>query len=251
MAQNVISDPASIDVSELSDAQIQALVNQQDTKDISDDELIQGLVARGMSPDQARELQNRLKNARLSQSDNDTTTKGTQRRLNYKPDTTTNPRVAEITLGPKIFGADLFRSNNNSFEPNLKLATPTNYVLGPDDQLGINVYGASVANWTLNVSPDGRINIPGSGLLSVTGKTIEQATAAIKARLIASNYAIGRGTNLSVTLGNIRSIKVILVGEVVRPGTYTLPSLATVFNALYVSGGPNDNGTFRQIEVIR
>ncbi|HJP62399.1 MAG TPA: SLBB domain-containing protein, partial [Mucilaginibacter sp.] len=152
---------------------------------------------------------------------------------------------------PKIFGADLFKNRNLTFEPSLKLATPLNYILGPDDQLSINIYGNSVANWKLNVSSEGNINIPGVGLLNVSGKTIEQATTAIKSRLAANNYAIGRGTSVQIGLGNIRSIKVIMVGEVNKPGTYTLPSLATAFNALYAAGGPNDNGTYRQIEIIR
>jgi protein involved in polysaccharide export with SLBB domain len=108
-----------------------------------------------------------------------------------------------------------------------------------------------LVNWKLSVSPDGNINIPGVGLLNVSGKTIEQATASIKSKLAANHYAIGHGTTVQVSLGNIRSIKVIIVGEVRKPGTYTLPSLATVFNALYSAGGPNDKGSFRQIEVIR
>ncbi|RCH55902.1 capsule biosynthesis protein [Mucilaginibacter hurinus] len=246
-----LSDLSGVDASELSDAQIKSMIEQQEANGISDQELLEGLKSRGLSSDQARSLQLRMSSMRESNTVNDTSTKGTQRRLNYKPDTASNPKAVDIAMGPKIFGADLFRSNNNSFEPNLKLATPQNYVLGPDDQVSIQVYGASTVSWNLNVSPEGNISIPGAGLLSVSGKTIEQATAAIKSKLIANNYAIGRGTNVSVTLGNIRSIKVILVGEVMRPGTYTLPSLATVFNALYVAGGPNDNGTFRQIEVIR
>jgi protein involved in polysaccharide export with SLBB domain len=151
----------------------------------------------------------------------------------------------------RIFGADLFRSGNTTFEPNLRLATPVNYVVGPDDQLNINVYGSSLVNWKLDVSLEGNINIPGVGLLNVAGKTIEQATASIKSKLAANNYAVGKGTSVQVSLGNIRSIKVIIVGEVEKPGTYTLPSLATVFNALYSANGPNDNGSFRKIEIIR
>jgi protein involved in polysaccharide export with SLBB domain len=154
-------------------------------------------------------------------------------------------------MKPKIFGAELFRNKNIKFEPNLKLATPVNYVVGPEDQIYVNIYGKSVANWKLDVSPEGNINLPGVGILNVSGKTIEQATAAIKGKLRANNYAVGSGTSVAVSLGNIRSIQVIITGQVVRPGTYTLPSVATVFNALYAAGGPNDNGTFRQIAIIR
>src|SRR5205823_4823083 len=103
---------------------------------------------------------------------------------------------------------------------NLKLATPINYIVGPDDQLNINVYGNSVADWSLNVSPEGNINIPGVGVLNVAGKMISEATTLIKNKLAASNYAIGKGTNVKVSLGNIRSINVVLQGQLMKPGTY-------------------------------
>ncbi len=177
--------------------------------------------------------------------------------LTYQPDTSNlakqvNPYDFFEQLKPKIFGADVFRnSNSNTFQPNLKLATPVNYIVGPDDQININVYGNSLADWSLTVSPEGNINIPGAGMVNVAGKTIDEVTAAVKSRLAANNYLIGKGTNVKVSLGNIRSISVILQGQVMKPGTYTLPSLATAFNALYAAGGPNDVGSFRQIEVIR
>ena len=174
--------------------------------------------------------------------------------MNYKPDSSQLNRSTRDSirqLKSKIFGADIFRNSNTSFSPDLKIATPHNYIVGPGDQLNISVYGNSLANWQLEVSPEGNINIPGVGPLNIGGKTIEQATSTIKSRLIANHYAIGGGTSLQVSLGNIRSIKVIMVGELIRPGTYTLPSLATAFNALYAAGGPNDNGSFRKIEIIR
>ena len=236
-------------------------MQQAQAAGLSDQQLLQEAENRGMSTEQVQELQKRILAIRKSNNNAPTesdTLSSQARKLNYKPDTIsdtlTRMKIREDilnTLQPKIFGADLFRNKNLTFEPNLNLATPVNYILGPNDQLNISVYGNSVANWKLYVSPEGNINIPGAGLLNVSGKTIEQATAAIKNKLIANNYAIGRGTNVQVSLGNIRSIKVIIVGEVVKPGTYTLPSLATVFNALYAAGGPGDNGSFRQIEIIR
>src|SRR5207244_3676025 len=119
----------------------------------------------------------------------------TARTLNYQPDTV--GYVKNSSNGqPRIFGADLFRNSNPTFQPNLKLATPLNYILGPDDQVDISVYGNSVVNWKLNVSPEGTINLPSGGIVNVAGKTIEQATALIKSRLISKNYAIGSGSNL-------------------------------------------------------
>lgn len=252
---------ASVNVDDLSDAQIQKLMQQESSAGLTDDQLIKQLELNGLPLDQGDKLKNRIEELRggvvtknTSTSKNDSLQNAAQatRKLNYKQDTTKNLFDIQSIFTPKIFGADLFRnSNNHTFEPNLKLATPLNYVLGPEDQVNINVYGNSVANWSLDVTPDGNINIPGAGVLNVGGKTIETATAAIRAKLVANNYQIGHGATLQVTLGNIRSIKVILVGEVERPGTYTLPSLATAFNALYAAGGPNDNGSFRQIEIVR
>ena len=262
-AQNNIQNLSSINVDDLSDQQIIQLLQQAQNSGLSDAELIRQAQSRGMSSTQIQKLQTRIQDIRSKatgkKSQVDTTENAdgqiiTGRKLNYKPDsldTVYNRKDMFESLKPRIFGADLFKNKNNSFEPNLKIATPVNYIIGPDDQLNINVYGNSSVNWKLDVSPDGNINIPNVGVLNVGGKTIEDATASIKRRLLANNYAIGRGTNVQVSLGNIRSIKVIIVGQVQKPGTYTLPSLATVFNALYVSGGPNENGSLRQIEVIR
>lgn len=235
---------------------------------LSDSQLIQLAQSRGMSQTQLQKLQSRVNDLRKKnggtggKSGNNTanngsdTTRQSSRKLNYTPDTTNLKQNNQYDLleelKPKIFGADVFRNSNaNTFQPNLKIATPVNYILGADDQIDINVYGNSSIDWNLTVSPDGNINIPGVGVLNVGGKTIEAATSLIRNKLIASSYAIGKGTNLKVSLGDIRSINVILQGQVMKPGTYTLPSLSTVFNALYAAGGPNDVGTFRQIEIIR
>ncbi|MGI4021472.1 MAG: SLBB domain-containing protein [Janthinobacterium lividum] len=254
-AQTSLQNISSVNVDELPDEKIRELLQYARNSGLSDIELLQQAQSRGMSNSQIQKLQARVKEIRSKSASNaaDTNVIG-QRRLNYKQDnqdTTINSKDIFENLKPKIFGADLFRNKNTSFEPNLKLATPVNYIIGPDDQLNINVYGNSLVNWKLDVSPEGNINIPGIGVLNVGGKTIENATSLIKSKLAANNYAIGRGTSVQVTLGNIRSIKVIMVGQLEKPGTYTLSSLATAFNALTVAGGPNEIGSLRQIKIIR
>jgi protein involved in polysaccharide export with SLBB domain len=267
LAQSIPQNISSINVDDLSDQQIMQLLQQAQRTGLTDDQIIQQAQSRGMSSTQVQKLQTRINNIRSNQpqskfkknSSSDTTSSFSRgRKFNFKADTTGvdtsfyKNDMLFATLKPKIFGADLFRNSNSStFIPNLKLATPVNYIIGPDDQININVYGNSSVDWSLDVSPDGNINIPGVGILNVAGKTIEEVTRAIKTKLIANNYTIGNGTNVKVSLGDIRSINVILQGQLVKPGTYTLPSLATVFNALYAAGGPNDVGSFRQIEVIR
>lgn len=250
--------PKDVNIDQYSDAQIMQVLQQAQSRGLSDAQIVQQAQAQGLPADQASRLQDRIADIRRKHANSTSvdSVQTTTRRLNYQQDSSSNQSKNQKVdifdaLKPKIFGADLFRNSNISFTPNLKIATPLNYILGPDDQVIINVYGNSVVNWKLEVTPEGNINIPGVGLLNVSGKTIEQATKDIRAKLATNNYAIGRGTNVKVTLGDIRSIKVILVGEVAKPGTYTLPSLVTVFNALGAAGGPNDNGSFRQIEIIR
>lgn len=262
-AQTLPQNLSQVDVNSLTDTQIRQLMRQAQASGLSDSQIVQQAEDRGLPVTQGDLLTKRMANIRKSateSNDSDTTKNQLERRLNFKPDTGYTSRLAKRrrdsafsfnAIIPHIFGADLFRNNNLTFEPNLNIATPVNYILGPNDQLNINVYGNSQVNWKLEVSPEGNINVPGIGIINVAGKTIEQATSIIKNKLTSNNYAIGRGTNVQVTLGNIRSIKVTMVGQLQRPGSYTLPSLATVFNALYAAGGPNENGSFRQIEIIR
>jgi protein involved in polysaccharide export with SLBB domain len=161
-------------------------------------------------------------------------------------------RDAFGNLIPKIFGEDLFKNSKISFEPNLRIATPKSYVVGPDDELLIDLTGDNEANYNLKVTPDGTIRLQYVGLISVGGLTIEEATSKIRTAMSKTYPGLRTGrSNIAVNLGNIRSIKVTIIGESVKPGSYTLSSLSTVFNALYASGGPNKNGSFRKIQVIR
>lgn len=152
----------------------------------------------------------------------------------------------------KVFGADLFSNQNLTFEPNLRMPTPPNYRLAAEDELIIDVYGYSEVQHRLKVTPDGYIRIPNLGPVYISGLTIEEAKVRITKQLSSIYSGIRSGnTFVQLSLGNIRSIRVLLIGEIEKPGTYTIPSLASVANALYVSGGPNENGSFRDIQVIR
>lgn len=151
-----------------------------------------------------------------------------------------------------IFGSQVFNNKNLTFEPNLRLPTPTNYILGPDDAIKVDITGYAYQHYDAVVSPEGTIKIENLQPIYVNGNTIEQAKAKIIARLKTIFAGLRNGTLLAdVTLGNVRTIKVTIVGEVQNPGTYSLSSLATAFNALYLSGGPNEKGSFRNIQIIR
>src|SRR5690606_25937267 len=125
---------------------------------------------------------------------------------------------------------------------------PSSYIIGPDDEILLDITGDNEASYKLPVSPDGMIKVEYVGQINVAGLSIAAAKSKIEQRLSGTYPAIRSGrTQVSVTIGNIRTIRVTLTGAVTKPGTYSLPSLATVFNALYASGGPNKNGTYRQI----
>uniref|UniRef100_UPI003AEF76BB SLBB domain-containing protein n=1 Tax=Parabacteroides goldsteinii TaxID=328812 RepID=UPI003AEF76BB len=159
-------------------------------------------------------------------------------------------------LSGTVFGREIFSNKNLSFEPNLNVPTPKGYVLSAGDELLINVWGDSEVNLKLKVSPEGTILIPNLGPVSVSGLTIETAENRIRQELgrimsTLSGDTDGANTFVSVSLSQIRSIKVNIVGEVVAPGTYTLPSFVTLFNALYAAGGVNEIGSLRGIKVYR
>ncbi|MBM3413079.1 MAG: hypothetical protein FJY19_06855 [Bacteroidetes bacterium] len=151
-----------------------------------------------------------------------------------------------------IFGADLFEQELLSFEPDLNIATPQNYLIGAGDQLVVDVFGVSDITKKLMVSPEGTIRYPNLGPITVGGLSIELATAKIKKSLSAIYPGIHSGAvRVQVSLGQIRSISVTLIGEVNRPGSVTISSLSTLMNALYLSGGPTAIGSLRSIELVR
>lgn len=152
-----------------------------------------------------------------------------------------------LESGKKVFGRDIFNNKNLTFEPQMNIATPQNYVLGPGDKLIIDVYGASQESLSLTVSPDGDITVPECGPIHVSGLTVSSAQARIKSRL-GEFYS---SSDIKTTVGQTRSILVNVMGEVKTPGTYTLSAFATVFHAIYMAGGINNLGTLRNIKVFR
>lgn len=147
----------------------------------------------------------------------------------------------------KVFGRDIFNNKELSFEPNMNIATPQNYRLGPGDAVIIDIYGASQKTIESTVSPDGEVTIEGFGPVSVAGLTVAQANARLR-NTLGSRY---RSSKIKLTVGQTKTIMVNVMGEVKTPGTYTLSAFATVFHALYMAGGTNDLGTLRNIKVYR
>ena len=254
-AKNPQENLANVKVDELSDQQIITFKDKFLAQGASLADLDASLRERGLPESEIEKLTLRLEKLGVSKGPEKTiepsnnNVKRSVQKTNEPLFASENPFAA---LLPKIFGSELFNNPRLSFEPNLKMATPLNYQIGPEDELLIDIFGFSEQSFKLVVSPEGHIRVPNFGPIQVAGLNIEQAQQKIRNQLVKIYPRINTGeTSVSVNLGNIRNIQVTILGEAVLPGTYSLPSLASVFNALYVSGGPNMNGSFRNIKVIR
>lgn len=260
-AQDILKgkDLSTIKVDQLTDADIAKLKVQLSEAKLTIDQAEQMAIAKGMSAAEFAKLKTRLA-AQDTKSPVTGKLKTEQNKTIDKQNNSSDSldvekyedKKAKPLINPLIFGSELYTSMSPNFEPNLKLATPLNYMIGPDDELLITVYGVQEYSGELLVSDEGNVNIPNVGQVRIAGLTIEAATQKIKTVMGNSVYPYLKsgGAKLSVTLNKIRSIKVTVIGAN-RPANYTLSSLATVFNALYVAGGPSEFGSFREIELVR
>lgn len=247
-------DLSNFKIESLSDGDILKYKTYLQSSGLTETQAEQMAMQRGLPYTEIAKLKNRIAN--ISSSNNANSINNKNKNSNNRGVDTSNinkPITNVAKLSEEYFGAELFNNPNIDFSPDLRIATPKNYVIGPDDEIAIDVYGYQETNPRLTVSPEGNINIPNVGYVAVSGITIEAATRRIKDKMIRNGYAsIGSGqTKLEVSISKIRTIKVTIVGMARKPGTYTLSSLSSVFNALYACGGPNEKGSFRNIEVIR
>jgi len=264
VASALAQDMSSIDfknlkASQLSDQQIQRLWDRAQSQGYSVSQIQQMALAKGMQPAEVSKLVDRLRQVRLQGSKQQSQQNASGQLRTVNTDTTSMGQQGRGKAGQKsrIFGANLFRNKNITFTPSLNIPTPDNYQLGPGDELVIDIWGAAEQTYQLTVSPEGTISIANLGPIYVNGLSMDQARKRIRSSLTKIYSGLKKqgdaptDTHARISLGNIRSIKVTVMGEARNPGTYTLPSLATVFNALYSAGGPANDGTFRDIEVIR
>lgn len=244
---------------DLSNEQIIAMYSRAQAQGFTIQELESLALARGMAPAEVNKLRSRLLDIQSGDTELSGAIETSQDRLRENVDDTDISRLSttpgeEDETEKSIFGSDLFNNQNLSFEPSLNIPTPVDYKLGPGDELIIDIWGAAENNYQLTISPEGKIQISNLGPIYLNGLTIEAATELIRNRL-STIYSGLKGnrknTYIQVTLGKIKTIRVNILGEVNLPGTYSISSLSTVFNALYVSGGPSESGTYREILVIR
>lgn len=257
-------------VDQLSDAQIQEFIQKAQASGLSEAQIEQAALMQGFSPSEVARMRDRIATkggqkglikrdsgaVRRTPADISRRKLAADRERN-RPDLEPDQLADSLNtddLRPAIFGMSFFKNEKLSFEPNLRMATPTGYVLGPDDELVVDIFGNASQTYKLKVSPEGTVKIENLPPILVSGLPIEAAQTRIIGRLRQAYSGLnqpGGGVSAQVSLGAIRSIRVTITGEVEQPGSYTVPSLATAFNALYQAGGPSENGSFRSIELRR
>ena len=265
-SQTVRNDNFSdIRVDALSDIKIRDFMREVESLGLSLDQIDQVAMSKGMSAGEVKKLKIRVERIR---KDDATALRDSRTALSYQDsvrklgvDSLTGFKRAELenqaeqalsTLRTKIFGSDIFNNRQLNFEPNINIATPQNYQVGPGDEIIVDLFGYSEINYKKIVSPDGSINIPYAGVIQVAGLSLDEIRQKLTTSLASIYTGIRSGnTFVRVTTGKLRSIKVTIIGEASKPGTYTLSSVSTVFTALYSAGGPTDKGTYREIEIIR
>lgn len=249
--------PVSVD--KLSDEEILLFKRNFQSQNLSEPEALRSLQERGMNEEELRKL--KLRMTRLSDLDDQEQLQMLTLRMLRMQDSIDQSRRSQLeltalerlyALDSNVFGAELFRNEKMDFAPNLRIATPPTYRLGPDDELEITVYGYQEFNGSYRILPDGVINVPYAGVVSVIGLTIKEAKAKIYQLLANNGYNTLRNgrSELTLSLKEIRSVDVTVVGGKI-PGRYTIPAIASPYHVLHLAGGPADKGSYRNIQLVR
>lgn len=259
-----LQDIQNIKADELTDAQVEEIIRRAETSGLNEQQILSMARERGMPAGEIAKLQQRIVSIRSGKMRTGVSNQGGSSLERVVADGVQQPDSRELlsedtfpNLSPiqkKIFGFTLFHNRELNFNPSLAIPTPQNYVVGGGDQLLIDIYGASQQSYDVQVSPEGTILIPNVGSIQLSGATIAAATARVKSALTKIYSGLAGpdpNTFMELRLGNIRTVSVAMVGELNKPGNYTLPSFASPFNALFVAGGPNENGSFRHIQLYR
>ncbi|MFD2939546.1 SLBB domain-containing protein [Flavobacterium notoginsengisoli] len=256
-AQDILKgkDLSTVKVDYLSDDDLAKVSGQLKSNNTTIDQVEPMAISKGMSQTEFNKLRVKLneyekRNLKDSKKDIGTKKGDTDLGGGRKQEKIVNEKVKD-SANSLIFGSELFDNPTLNFEPDLKLATPMNYVLGPGDELQISIYGVQEYNASLTVSVEGKISIDYVGQIAVSGMSIEAASQKIKAAISKVYSTVRSGqSQVSVSLSQIRTIKITIVGGK-QPGNYSISSLSTVYNALHLAGGPGKNGSYRNIELIR
>jgi protein involved in polysaccharide export with SLBB domain len=258
-AQNTLlntNDLTNINIDSYSDDQLADMVKRASDSGISETQLYKILADKGLPQTEITKLKERIafitNNENLNGQEASRPASGKDNLGRISDSSSYRIPMQKFKTDDTIFGSELFTTGGQVFEPNLRIPAPAGYILGPDDELVISIYGYSEKKYDLTVNDQGEIYIPNVGPILVNGLTIDQATTKIKSKLASTIYrAISSGqTKVQVTLGKIKSIRITVIGQANKPGTFTVSSLTTLFNALYLCGGPTSLGSYRDIRVI-
>ncbi len=248
-------DVQAVDVKALPQSDIQKAQKAMQDAGLSTQDAANIARQKGATEQQIQEFESRIQDG-SSPSENviSDPVQDASENVEEQQDVEKSKRQSVFETNGRIFGSYLFNNKNLTFNPKINIQTPKNYEIGIGDQIIVNIWGNSQNNFQLQVNTNGQILIPDVGPVYIAGSSFQEAENKIIQRLT-SIYADMGGSNpqtfAQVNMGQLRSIQVNLVGEVAAPGTYTLPVTATVFNGLYLSGGPNSIGSFRNIKIIR
>ncbi|MFT7155702.1 MAG: protein involved in polysaccharide export with SLBB domain [Parvicella sp.] len=246
-----IPDLSSLNIDDLSDAQLQSLLQRASSEGYTESQLFDLAGSQGMSMTEISKL-----GQRVNQINSDRVSTADGRPSGERVRTYLELEESVRAVPSTIFGLDIFRSGNgvSQFGVVQNIPTPNDYKLGPGDEIYIDIYGKSEQYYQAIISSDGLVILENIGPIALSGLTIANAESLIKKKLSKVYDGLAgtnTGTNLTVTLGQVRSIQVTIVGQVNAPGTYTLSGLSSAFNALYMAGGVTENGTLRDIRIHR
>ncbi len=250
------ADMTNVKVEAISDDQLNAMLAKARQSNASEEDVYEIFRQKGLPDEEINKLKIRISGLNNFKNNNTQPDKKSKEKnesaRSYDKDAN-KLLMQENNRDLTIFGAELFAQNSLVFEPNLRIPTPTSYILGPDDEVILNIFGLSEKKYNLDVNEEGEVYIPNVGPMFVSGLSIEQATQKIKTKLASTIYrALNSGqTKMQLSLGKIRSIRVTVIGQAQKPGTYTVSSLTTLYNILYLCGGPGSKGSYRAIEIIR
>ena len=252
-AQSNHTGSASMKLDKMSDQQIMQIWQKSQESGLSESAIISQLIRSGLAPSEVNQFKKRLlKIDGLSRSSNSGSKRVVKDSAEFMNDSGWVSEVPLLKLRSRYYGYEFFSNPNPVMQPDIRVATPKNYLLGPGDQLSISITGINIKSFQPIVSAEGRIDLEYAGIISVSGLTIEQATQKIKQKLSGVYPGLNNGqTQLFITLEHIRSIRITVIGEAEKPGDYVVNGLSAIFNILYLSGGPTTNGSLRKIELIR
>lgn len=244
-------------LAQLSDSQALQEFSRFRAAGMTQEQITQELMKKGVSPAQVQRVRDQYLNQSGEGGEVFSSEKGLQNSvLRGDGVFAVNRTVAEDTIPPheRVYGQSFFSNQNLTFAPNMNMPTPANYVLGAGDEIMIDVWGDSELNVQYIIAPDGHITVPGLGRIQLSGMNVQQAENRIRtnfSRIYSDLDSSDPYTFLAISVGNVRSIKVNVMGEVNQPGTYTLSSFSSAFHALYAAGGTSRIGSIRNIRLFR